>query len=480
MEKLLCNENNTLFQVMQIINENAKGIAFIVDDGNTLKGIVTDGDIRRVLLKGGELHLIVNEVMNKEYIYALDDESTDSMLNKMNEKIKLIPVVDRSHQVVSYFEYRTDLTVPVTTPTFQGNELKYLTEALLSSWISSSGKYIPLFEEMFSSYSDCRHGVAVSNGTVALHLALVALGIGPGDEVIVPDLTFAATINIVLHAGATPVIVDVEEDSWCIDPQEIEKAITERTKAIIPVHLYGQPCDMGRIMEIARAHNLYVIEDCAEAHGATFNGSKVGSFGDVGCFSFFANKIITTGEGGMCVTNSDALAMKMKLLRDHGMSKGNKYWHEVVGYNYRMTNMQAAIGVAQTEKITSLLSLRGNIEQKYKDILSIYPFIRFQEVHLNDRKKVTWLVSILVEQGNRDEVMNLLKQRSVDSRPFFYSLSDMPLYSKYTFSNKNSTNISAKGINLPTLINMSDESFNAISQVFNEYGEILNNGVEEG
>ena len=226
----------------------------------------------------------------------------------------------------------------------------------------------------FAEYSDCAHGAAVSNGTVALHLALVALGIGEGDEVIVPDLTYAATINTVLHANATPVIVDVEESSWCIDPIQIEKAITRRTKAIIPVHLYGQACDMEAIMKIAKKYKLRVIEDCAEAHGAMFNEKKVGSFGDVGCFSFFGNKVITTGEGGMCVTNDTNLNERMRILRDHGMSKTKRYWHEVIGYNYRMTNLQAAIGLAQLERIEKIHNNRREYENNYKDSLPNHTF----------------------------------------------------------------------------------------------------------
>jgi perosamine synthetase len=244
--------------------------------------------------------------------------------------------------------------------------------------------------------------VSVSNGTVALHLALVALGIGKGDEVIVPDLTFAATINAVLHANATPVIVDIEEESWCISPSEIERAITERTKAIIPVHLYGQPCDMDSIMSIATRHNLKVVEDCAEAHGALFRGKKVGSFGDIGCFSFYGNKIITTGEGGMCTTNNQNLDEIMRVLRDHGMSKTKRYWHERVGFNYRLTNLQASIGLAQLERIDEIHKNRKAYENGYKDVLSSDYF--FQN-DLEGRARITWLVSILIDKDHNRELL---------------------------------------------------------------------------
>jgi perosamine synthetase len=320
----------------------------------------------------------------------------------------------------------------------------------MSTWISSSGEYIERFEKEFSKYSDCKFGSAVSNGTVALHLALVTLGIGKGDEVIVPDLTYAATINTVLHANATPVIVDVEDNSWCINPKEIENAITPKTKAIIPVHIYGQVCDMKGIIKIAKKHNLKVIEDCAEAHGAMYEGQKVGSFGDIGCFSFFGNKVITTGEGGMCVTNNQELDDKMRVLRDHGMSKTKRYWHDVVGYNYRMTNLQAAIGLAQLERIEEIHKNRREYENNYKNLLSSNKFL-FQN-DIKNRTRITWLVSVLLaEDVDRDDFIQKLKDKGIDARTFFYPLSDMEIYNDFC---KNETPIAHKlsriGLNLPT------------------------------
>ena len=252
----------------------------------------------------------------------------------------------------------------------------------------------------FSSYCGVAHGVATSNGTVAIHLALEALDIGSGDEVIVPDLTFAASINAILHAGATPVVVDVKQESWCIDPKEVAKAITPKTKAIVPVHVYGQACDMDAIMDLANEHNLYVIEDAAEAHGALYKGKKVGSFGDIACFSFYGNKIITTGEGGMCVTNSEDLNNRMRVLRDHGMNKTKRYWHDEVGFNYRMTNLQAAIGCGQLERIDEIISQRREVELNYKKKLQSIDFIEWQ-TDLEDRQRVVWLVSALIKGMER-------------------------------------------------------------------------------
>ncbi|MEA2018958.1 MAG: aminotransferase class I/II-fold pyridoxal phosphate-dependent enzyme, partial [Campylobacterota bacterium] len=429
-DKLICQKQDSILKVLKIIDTNAMGIVFVIDENKKLCGTITDGDIRRALLSDVKLDEKIENIISNDFIYGIESEEYESLMKKISHKIKIIPIVNEQMEIVDYFEYKQDSYFPVAIPNLNGNEFKYLTDAFLSTWISSQGEYINRFEENFSNYCDTKYGVAVSNGTVALHLALITLGIGEGDEVIVPDLTFAATINTVLHANATPVIVDVEEKSWCIDPKEIEKAITPKTKAIIPVHIYGQSCDMVAIMDIAKKHNLKVIEDCAEAHGAMQNNQKVGSFGDIGCFSFFGNKVITTGEGGICVTNSLELDEKMRVLRDHGMSKTKRYWHDVIGYNYRMTNLQAAIGLAQLERIEDIHKNRRKYENNYKDILDNSKFT-FQN-DIEGHRRITWLVSVLLDENiNREEYIQNLKEKGIDARPFFYPLSDMDIYKKY-------------------------------------------------
>ena len=439
---------------MQIINENTKGVCFVVDKFNSLNGVITDGDIRRALLNDVKLDEKIESILSKDFIYGKIDENYDVLISKISKKVNLIPLVDNNFKVVDFFEYKQNIHFPIAIPNLNGNEFKYLTDAFLTTWISSSGRYIDRFEGDFSSYSDCKHGVSVSNGTAALHLALVVLGIGEGDEVIIPDLTFVATINAVLHANAIPVIVDVEESSWCINPEKIKKAITTRTKAIIPVHLYGQPCDMGAIMKIAKKYKLKVVEDCAEAHGAMYKNKKVGSFGDIGCFSFFGNKVITTGEGGMCTTNSSLLDERMRILRDHGMSREKKYWHTVVGFNYRMTNLQAAIGVAQLERIESIHRNRLKYEDCYRSLLDEKEFT-FQDDLIN-RQRITWLVSFLVDKGNdRDQYIDKLKKHGIDARPFFYPLSIMKIYQEYCSVNTPvAKKVSSLGLNLPTYENL--------------------------
>jgi perosamine synthetase len=258
--------------------------------------------------------------------------------------------------------------IPVCEPFLNGNELKYVSDALSTGWISSAGKYVTGFEEKFAEYCDCKYGVAVCNGTVALHLALVALGIGKGDEVIIPSFTMIASAFAVCYTGAVPVFVDADKDTWTIDVSKIESKITSRTKAIMPVHIFGLPCDMGAINDLARKYKLFVIEDAAEAHGALFDGKKTGSLSEIAAFSFFANKNITTGEGGIVVTNNEELFNKSRYFKNLCFPlEGNRnYTHDHVGFNYRMSNVIAAIGLAQTEKADEYKQMRIRNNRFYR------------------------------------------------------------------------------------------------------------------
>ncbi|MEN9422652.1 MAG: hypothetical protein RL122_35, partial [Pseudomonadota bacterium] len=256
--------------------------------------------------------------------------------------------------------------LPVSRPTITKKEIEYVTAAIASGWVSSLGEYITAFEEKFAEFCGTKYALTCSNGTTSLHLALVTMGISVGDEIIMPDLTFIATANAAKYVGAVPVLVDIERDTLCIDPAAIEAAITEKTKAIMPVHLYGHPANMPAIMAIAEKYNLLVIEDAAEAHGAEVNGKRVGSWGHCGSFSFYGNKVITSGEGGMITTDDEALYTRAKYLRDHAMSPTKRYWHTEVGFNYRMTNLQAALGLAQLERIDEILAKKQEAFEWYE------------------------------------------------------------------------------------------------------------------
>jgi perosamine synthetase len=361
---------------------------------------------------------------------------------------------------------------PVAEPEIGEEELKNVIEAVKSGWVSSKGKFIEEFESSFAKYIGVKYGVATSNGTAALHLALVALNVGEGDEVIIPDLTFAATINAVIYTGAKPVIVDINQDYWCIDPTKLERAITPNTKAIIPVHLYGHPCDMNAIMEIASRHNLIVIEDAAEAHGAEYKGKKVGSLGHISCFSFYGNKMITTGEGGMCLTNDKELAEKIRILRDHGMNPVKRYWHDVVGFNYRMTNLQAALGLAQLGKIERFIEKKRKIAKIYAEELSSIEGIT-PHPEMPWAKCIYWLYSILIDDKKtktaRDELAKKLEENGIETRNFFYPLHEMPIYRKYAnFTYPASSKISKQGLNLPSSVKLSEEDVKYIARKIRE------------
>lgn len=319
--------------------------------------------------------------------------------------------------------------IPVCEPVLDGREIDYVLDCLKTNWISSAGKYIRQFEEKFSEYCGVPFGVACSSGTTAIHLALAALGIGPGDEVIIPDFTLIVSANMVVLTGAKPVLVDVDRRTWCIDPNLIEEKITPRARAIMAVHMYGHPCDMEAIMALALRHNLYVIEDCAEAHGAEVNGKKVGSFGHASCFSFYGNKILTTGEGGMVVCKDEAIAERMWLLRNQGFQQP-RFVHEVMGFNYRMTNIQAAIGLAQTEMVEQKVERKRWIGQTYNDLLAGQSDLTLP-VEEPWAKNVYWMYGILIEESfgvRKDVLMGMLREKGVDTRSFFCPMSLQPAY----------------------------------------------------
>jgi perosamine synthetase len=320
--------------------------------------------------------------------------------------------------------------IPVCEPKLDGNESKYVARCLETNWISSTGANIEQFEKKFAKYCEARYGISCTSGTTALHLALATLGIGEGDEVIVPTFTMIATANAVTYTGATPVLVDAEPDTWNIDTEKIEEKVTERTRAIIVVHTYGHPADMDKILSIAEKYHLYVVEDAAEAHGAEYKGKKIGSMGDIACFSFYANKIITTGEGGMLTTNDKRLAEVARELRSHAFSKERHFWHQYVGYNYRMTNLQAAIGLAQVERFDELVQLRIGHARLYNSMLKGIKGITLPP-ETEDVKNVYWMYSILVEDElgiSRDELRKRLAERGVETRTFFIPLHLQPIY----------------------------------------------------
>jgi|SRR4051812_4968738 perosamine synthetase len=347
--------------------------------------------------------------------------------------------------------------IPVSAPSLLGNEKRYVNECLDSTWISSIGTFIEEFERRFASYCGSEHAVSCCNGTVALHLALLGLGIGPGDEVIVPSLTYVASANAIRYCGAEPVFVDSDPRTWNLDPADLRRKVTPRTRAVMAVHLYGKPAPMREILEIAREHGLQVVEDAAEAIGATYGGRPVGTLADVAAFSFFGNKVITCGEGGMVLAPDAALARKIRQLKGQGQDFERRYWFPVVGYNYRMTNIEAALGLAQLEKVDDYLAARDEIAAWYREELAGCPGLTLAAADPGERA-VCWLFSVLLPchtGEERDAVMLRLRQAGVDSRPFFHPCHLLPPYlADRPADCPGAEWLSARGLSLPTWVGM--------------------------
>jgi len=354
--------------------------------------------------------------------------------------------------------------IPVAAPVLDGREAEYVAECMETEWISSNGRFITAFEKAFADFCGVKHAIATNNGTTALHLALVALGIQPGDEVIVPTLTYIASANSVRYCNAVPVLVDSDKQSMNLDPAKVAAAVTPKTKAIMPVHLYGHPADMDPLREIAEKHKLFIVEDAAEAIGAEYKGKRVGGLGTCATFSFFGNKIITTGEGGMVTTDDDELAAKLRLFRGQGMDPERRYWFNVIGYNYRMTNIAAAIGLAQMERADHHLSRRARVAAAYNEKLAALSDHLELPVTANWAKHSHWMYVVTLKDSvakSRDAVMAALDKENIETRPVFYPMHEMPPYAeerRYPVAE----HLSARGINLPTHGRMTDRDIDRV------------------
>jgi perosamine synthetase len=326
--------------------------------------------------------------------------------------------------------------IPVSEPRLDGRELEYVTECLQTGWISSSGRFIGEFEDSWASYCGRRYGVAVCNGTVALQLAVAALNLGPGDEVIMPSFTIISCAMALVYQGAVPVLVDADPETWCMDVSAVAARITPRTRAIMPVHIYGHPVEMDPLLDLAEKYGLAIIEDAAEAHGAEYLSKcgaaeawrRCGSFGDLSCFSFYANKLVTSGEGGMVVTDDEALAKRLRLLRNLAFIPRQRFLHEELGFNFRMTNVQAAIGQAQAERIGETVDRKRRIGVRYLEALASVPGIRMQ-VERPWARSVWWMNGLVLETSSGHTAVSLARELAalgVESRPFFRGMDRQP------------------------------------------------------
>jgi perosamine synthetase len=350
-------------------------------------------------------------------------------------------------------------------PSISKKEISYVTDAVTNGWNEHWSEYLHKFEKAFASYIGVKHALATSGGTGALHLSVTALGIGQGDEVIIPEITYFASSDVVMLQGAKPVFVDVLKDTWCIDPEKVEKAITKKTKAIMPVHIYGNPCEMEEILKIAKKYKLAVIEDACPAIGSTYKGKRPGSFGDFGAFSFQGAKIMVTGVGGMLVTNNDSLFEKVKIINNHGEIPGKKFWQESIGHTYEMSNIQAALGLAQLERVEQFVKKKRKIFDWYFKRLN-----DIEGISMNFERQNTlsnrWMSSLILDNDfgiTRDEVIKVLRRNMVDSRPFFYPISMFPQYKEQ--KTPVAHHVGLNGINLPSGLNLTEDEVDYVSRM---------------
>lgn len=359
-------------------------------------------------------------------------------------------------------------SIPIYQPSITDLERSNVLECLESTWISSKGRFISEFESEFAAFVGARHAATVCNGTVALHLALVALGLGPGDEVIVPSLTYVASVNAITYTGATPVFVDSEAHTWQMDPADVRRKISQRTRAIMAVHLYGHPCDLDELGAIARESNLFLVEDCAEAIGTLHNGNHVGTSGNISTFSFFGNKTITTGEGGMVVTDDESLFSRVTRLRGQGLAPNREYWHDVVGFNYRMTNICAALGVAQLQRVEAFIERKRMIAERYCRRLVGLPLSLHTE--REGSRHSYWMCTLLLHDAKqRSPLREHLAGAGIETRPAFHPVHTMPMYVKPGVTLPVAEGIGARGVNLPSWPGLTDEQVDAICSHIHGY-----------
>ena len=361
--------------------------------------------------------------------------------------------------------------LPVAAPNLGGNEEKYVLDAVRSSWVSSTGPYLARFEEEFADLCGTRHAIAVSNGTVALHLALLGLGVGAGDEVVVPSLTYIASVNAIHYVGATPVFADVDPNTWCLDVGAVERAITSRTRAVVAVHLYGQPANMDALRAVCEPRAIHMVEDAAEAPLATYQGRATGGLGDVGTFSFYGNKLFTSGEGGAVTVDDDDLAARIRLLRGQGMDPARRYYFPIVGYNYRLTNVAAALLCAQLERREEFLQARRQIFAAYEARLSGLTGLTLQP-NVPGTERSPWLFCALVDEpdfgADRDTLMGHLDAAGIETRPFFPPIHRLPPYEDLARAQNAvlpvTDRLAAQGLNLPTFVGMTEDDVDRVCE----------------
>ena len=471
LNNLIVEDHLTLKYALKKINLSTAGVCFVTKKKKILN-VITDGDIRRALIKGYKLSDNIKEIKSKRNFIAVKNNHNFLDLQDKITKYKIVPIINDSGEVIDYANEKRFQQLPQAEPSLMGNELKYVSEAIKSGWISSIGRYVNIFQKKFSLFVDNKYCLTTSSGTTAIQLAIATLKLKSNDEIIVPDYTFVSPINSVIHAKCKPVLVDIDKNNLCISLNSIKKVVTKKTKAIIIVHLYGNTPEMNKIINFCKSKKIKIIEDCAEAFGTYYKGKHVGNFGHFGTFSFFGNKTISTGEGGMIIFKKKEDYLLAKKLRDHGMSENRKYWHDEVGFNFRMTNIQAAIGCAQIEKANKFINRKIDIFKRYRSNLVNMKFIKM--VKLSPKiKNSHWLTFIIVKDNLiRDKLLSFLNSKGIEVRSGFFSAHEMKIYK--SFMNKkvdysNSKKISSSIITLPSSVTLKNAEINYISKLIKSF-----------
>ncbi len=474
-EKHLIEINSTIAEALMILNLEDMGYLFLHDDMRLIASL-TDGDVRRAMLKGKSLNSSLLEIANTKPVSIRQGYEQKDLYKLFKNGVSHVPIVDSEGRIVGIANQTYLGVIPISEPYLGEREIQLVNEALKSNWISSAGSYVTQFEGMFCEYIGANYALAVSNGTQALALTLSALGVKPGDEVLVPVLTFGATANAVIQVGARPVFVDIDSTNLGIDPARVKEAITSNTTAIILVHLYGKPAAFAEIQQICIEHNLFLIEDCAEAIGTISDKQHVGSKSDAGTFSFYANKTITTGEGGMVTFIDKSVYEKAKLIRSHGFDPSRRYWHKTWGTNMRMTNLQAAIGVGQTERIQQKVAKKNSLADTYKKLffesansnVILYPEI---ESGLDSH----WLYVIkLARPELLEELTRYLTSNRIETRRFFSPLYNQPAFEEYVQEGSNfpvADELYRNSLCLPSFDQMTNEQVAFIVRTISRFSE---------
>lgn len=476
MNQFLLEMPVSIRDALEKLNQAQIKTVFLVSNGKLI-GSITDGDVRRSLLQGKTLANSALDIANLNMKFVLESSSPVDIHQAFGSDISYIPVIDSNGIVLRILERNEKLFIPLCEPNLGIDESRLVNEALDSKWISSAGTFVGQFETLFANYVNSKFALSVSNGTLGLVLALKVLKIGHGDEVLVPNLTFGATANAVIQVGAIPIFVDVDINNMAINLEDAKLKVSTKTKAIIPVHLYGNSAPIDEILSFSKSFNLKVIEDAAEAIGTKYKNRHVGTFGDIGVFSFYANKTITTGEGGMLVLGDKVLFDSAKMMRSHGFSPSNRYWHETWGTNMRLTNLQAALGVAQMGRIEELVKAKREIAANYMELLSplekdylIFPKPDSRILNSN------WLFVLRLREPNRlDELSKFLFKIGIESRRFFYPLNSQPAFSNYHKKGELfpvSESLYNSGICLPSSTNLTFAEISKVSKsIFNFFSE---------